>query len=167
MKCSSTWVSLAASKVEHAGEQLSEKSEFALPTKAFSVIADVTACSFAESLISGRVRAQVQDKTWATGDWYQIDLLHEGPEVFDKLNWILARIPMSTSITGWQSIDEGVSPISSRDSADRAHPNPADSRTALQDLLASPSQYPVDEKVQHDGTQWNHRRREWTRGCSV
>lgn len=127
MKCSSTWVSLAASEVEHAGEQLSEKSEFALPTKAFSVIADVTACSFAESLISGRVRAQVQDKAWATEDWYQIDLLHEGPEVFDKLNWILARIPMSTSITSWQSIDEGVSPISSRDSADRTHPNPADS----------------------------------------
>ncbi len=97
------WAPLAGAHIEARAE---DGTTFAIPAKGFALSAKPGSCSFAENLM----RATVQLDTglsvpWAKPEWSEIDLLHQGNAVFDRLAWLLSRIPNWDAFEEWQQVD--------------------------------------------------------------
>jgi hypothetical protein len=110
----SLWSTLKSSKIVHGTADAAD-STFSTLSTTFDLTADTTACSFADILLSAKVKqsAPVKALAWATPDWHEVDLVHEGPEVFSRLAWMLTKIPEWETFRDWQAISGKVRPSSS------------------------------------------------------
>lgn len=107
----SKWSSLAGSKILRGVTRVEETATLSLPTKAFELVADSKACSFAENVVTARVKFNPHDSKWASEDWREVDILHEGPALFSELAWVLGRLPELDVLKSWHLLDGEVRPF--------------------------------------------------------
>lgn len=80
-------------------------STIAMPATTLELDAGEGSCSSAQCLLTARAKLNSsEEKPWTTPSWYEIDILHDGPEVFTKLAWVLARLPEWSSLKEWQPV---------------------------------------------------------------
>lgn len=107
------WIALDGSKM--AGGVDTRLSTYSLPTSALTVTAAAGACSYAEAVLTARVDTSVAVREGLTlsNEWEQVDLLHQSLPVFEKVAWVLARVPALDAISDWQvvSLDVGCSAV--------------------------------------------------------
>ncbi|GAA5835472.1 hypothetical protein JCM11251_005244 [Rhodosporidiobolus azoricus] len=99
------WSVLDGSAVIAGGLEVGEESSFSTIKTGSPLSAAAEQCSQAEALLVAKVPlAKAPSTVWANENWHEVDLLHEGAEVFSKLNWVIARIPEWDSLAQWQSV---------------------------------------------------------------
>lgn len=106
----SFWTPLPASKIDHGSNDATD-STFATLSTSFDVTADQESCSYATNLLTATVKqaAPKNALSWARSAWHDVDLHHEGPEVFKKIGWMLAKIPDWDAFREWQTVAQEVS----------------------------------------------------------
>jgi hypothetical protein len=107
---SSKWSTLEGSTVNR--EVIDHSSSFALPSQVLTIKTGDAACTYAEALLTARVNTSdaFRAALAKSDEWEQVDLLRQGSEVFEKLSWILARIPALDKSSEWQVVHMTVSP---------------------------------------------------------
>lgn len=108
IQVTSYWSALDSSKIVHRTGQ--PDSLFSTLSTTFDLKADERACNSADCLLSAEVKqtAPSQDIVWARSDWHEVDLHHEGPDVFSKIAWMLAKIPEWDAFREWQAVSSDV-----------------------------------------------------------
>ncbi|SCV72512.1 BQ2448_4049 [Microbotryum intermedium] len=103
----SVWTPLPESHVVHEPVERADATFSTLSTT-FELTADAVACSFADNLLVARVEQAppARKLKWATEEWHEVDLHHEGPEVFSKISWMLTKIPAWETLREWQHITD-------------------------------------------------------------
>lgn len=83
---------------------LTEK--IARPANKLELSAGTLACQSAQLLLSADVQppASAEERPWLRPTWTNIDVLHQGPEVFDALGWIVARSQSLAAVKDWQAL---------------------------------------------------------------
>ncbi|GAA5872529.1 hypothetical protein JCM8547_006937 [Rhodosporidiobolus lusitaniae] len=100
------WTPLEGSKMAPGGTNVGEASHFSTIKTGFELAVSDEMCSLAEDLLRASVPlAQSPSDVWATENWHEVDLQHEGAEVFSKLAWLTARIPEWDNLSAWQSVE--------------------------------------------------------------
>ncbi|KAK4048042.1 hypothetical protein OIO90_005943 [Microbotryomycetes sp. JL221] len=101
----SHWTELEGAKIDCTSASVADATFSTLPGS-FDLTAGVEACSFADCLLSASVyqSAEQRSAAWAQPHWHEVDLQHEGPEVFSKISWMLARIPEWDAFKEWQPV---------------------------------------------------------------
>ncbi|KAI5478763.1 hypothetical protein MNV49_004589 [Pseudohyphozyma bogoriensis] len=110
LRVSSLWSSLSDSSIELDPREASEGSTLSMPESTLELGAAENSCSFAENLLTAKVKlakVEQESRPWLTEDWHEVDIPREGPEVFTKLAWIVARLPEWKALKDWQSLDDG------------------------------------------------------------
>lgn len=107
----SKWSPFAGSKIMRGVTPVEETATLSLPTKALELAGDSSACSFAENVVAARVKFEPHDSKWATEEWRQVDILHEGPALFSELAWVLGRLPELNLLKAWHLLDGEVRPL--------------------------------------------------------
>jgi hypothetical protein len=80
-------------------------ASYSLPAEPLSLSRSMGECKCVQALLSAQVEAaSVTDETMWTSDWTDVDLLHEGPEVFEKLAWITGRLKRLQVLKTWMSL---------------------------------------------------------------
>ncbi|SCZ92470.1 BZ3500_MvSof-1268-A1-R1_Chr5-2g07888 [Microbotryum saponariae] len=99
------WTPLPGSHIVHEKIDRADATFSTLSTT-FELTADAVACSFADNLLVARVEQAppARKLKWATEEWHEVDLHHEGPEVFSKISWMLTKIPAWDALREWQHI---------------------------------------------------------------
>lgn len=109
---SSLWSTLPSSKVSHSHGSATD-STFATLSTSFDLTADKDACSYATNLLTATVKQSAPSAKvpWARPEWHEVDLHHEGPEVFKKVGWMLSKIPEWDTFREWQKVSSEVTPL--------------------------------------------------------
>ncbi|GAA5867419.1 hypothetical protein JCM3774_002898 [Rhodotorula dairenensis] len=111
IEVASTFRPLEKVKIVPGGTDVNEASKFATIRTGGSLSVAEHKCQQAELLLTAHVPlAESPSPVWAGEHWHAVDLQHEGPEVFTKLGWMLARIPDWQSLREWQSVEAGTAP---------------------------------------------------------
>ncbi|KAM0792935.1 hypothetical protein ACM66B_002694 [Microbotryomycetes sp. NB124-2] len=107
VELASHWARAENAKIDHSSAASADATFALLPGK-FDLNASAGSCSFADCLLSASVRQDASDSeaVWAQKEWHEVDLQHEGPEVFTKIAWMMARIPEWDTFKDWQTISE-------------------------------------------------------------
>jgi hypothetical protein len=83
----------------------SESASYSLPSKPLSLSRSMGECGRAQALLLAQVdAASVADETMWSSGWTDVDLLHQGPEVFEKLAWITGRLKKLEVLKGWMPL---------------------------------------------------------------
>ncbi|GAA6003370.1 hypothetical protein JCM10207_000301 [Rhodosporidiobolus poonsookiae] len=100
------WSALDGASIAPGAIDVGEESRFSTIKTGFELsIADGT-CSQAEDLLLARVPlAEAPSTVWAKETWHEVDVQHEGADVFNKLAWMLARIPEWQNLKDWQTVE--------------------------------------------------------------
>ena len=150
VEISSTFRPLKDVKIVPGGTDVNEASKFATIKTGGSLSVAEHKCQQAELLLTAHVPlAKSPSPVWASEHWHAVDLQHEGPEVFTKLGWMLARIPDWQSLHEWQSVEADSAP------ADNCH-DCAPAPPVLQwirQLVAKPKSWEVSITAREDGKQ--------------
>ncbi|BGP05622.1 hypothetical protein JCM10049v2_001428 [Rhodotorula toruloides] len=106
-----TWMVLEQAKIAPGGADVNETSKFSTIQTGFELSVSTGQCSQAETLLTATVPlAKSPSPVWATEKWHEVDLQHQGAEVFSKLGWMLSRIPNWQALQEWQSVATGSIP---------------------------------------------------------
>ncbi|KAK4333158.1 hypothetical protein RTBOTA2_001878 [Rhodotorula toruloides] len=106
-----TWMVLEQAKIAPGGADVNETSKFSTIQTGFELSVTTGQCSQAETLLTATVPlAKSPSPVWATDKWHEVDLQHQGAEVFSKLGWMLSRIPNWQALQEWQSVATGSIP---------------------------------------------------------
>lgn len=99
------WMVLEQAKIAPGGADVNETSKFSTIQTGFELDVSTGQCSQAETLLTATVPlAKSPSPVWATEKWHEVDLQHQGAEVFSKLGWMLSRIPDWQALQEWQSV---------------------------------------------------------------
>ncbi|KAK4046509.1 hypothetical protein OIV83_006035 [Microbotryomycetes sp. JL201] len=103
----SHWTVAENTKIDHSSAASADASFALLPGK-FDLNAGAGSCAYADCLLSASVRhtASVSLAQWSQPEWHEVNLQHEGTEVFSKIAWMMARIPKWDTFRDWQTIPE-------------------------------------------------------------
>ena len=106
LSVTSKWLALTATDVNSSEASIAGASTFSVPSVNFSLEFEADACSFAEAILSAHVVTSdsVRDGISTSKEWEQVDLLHQGSDIFAKLAWILARFPQMRALEDWQIV---------------------------------------------------------------
>ncbi|GAA5939099.1 hypothetical protein JCM3775_003183 [Rhodotorula graminis] len=100
------WEPLPGGKLVAGASDVNEASKFSTIGAGFEVSVGDDKCAQAETLLVAHVPlAKSPSSIWAKEAWHDVDLQHEGAEVFTKLGWMLARIPEWDTLYDWQTVD--------------------------------------------------------------
>ncbi|GAA5990551.1 hypothetical protein JCM10908_003126 [Rhodotorula pacifica] len=111
IEIASTFRPLAAVKIVPGGTDVNEASKFATIKTGDPVSITEHKCQQAEVLLTAHVPlAKSPSPVWASEHWHSVDLQREGPEVFTKLGWMLARIPEWQTLHEWQIVEADSAP---------------------------------------------------------
>ncbi|GAA6033422.1 hypothetical protein JCM8097_006743 [Rhodosporidiobolus ruineniae] len=107
----SIWTALKGSSIAAGGINVGEASSFATIKTGFELAVSPKQCSHAEELLIAKVPlAEAPSSIWARENWHEVDLQHEGPEVFSKLAWMVSRIPDWENLGDWQGVEKASIP---------------------------------------------------------
>ncbi|GAA6053725.1 hypothetical protein JCM3770_003185 [Rhodotorula araucariae] len=108
------WEPLSGAKIVAGGTAVNEASRFSTIKTGLEISVAEGTCSQAETLLMAHVPLEKSPSAvWANETWHNVDLQHEGPEVFSKLGWMLARIPEWQALHDWQTVDTASLPAES------------------------------------------------------
>ena len=97
------WSHLTGARIE---AKVEDATTFAIPASGFALGAEAGACSYAENLLRATVQLDTGlNVAWAKPEWSEIDLVHQGNIVFDRLAWLLSRIPNWDAFEEWQKVE--------------------------------------------------------------
>ncbi|BGP18858.1 hypothetical protein JCM10213_003513 [Rhodosporidiobolus nylandii] len=100
------WSSLPDGKITAGGSEVTDASQFSTIKTGFELAVSENECGQAEDLLIAKVPlADSPSADWATESWHEVDLQHEGAEVFSKLAWMVARIPGWDNLKEWQTTE--------------------------------------------------------------
>ncbi|BGP45700.1 hypothetical protein JCM10450v2_001530 [Rhodotorula kratochvilovae] len=108
------WEPLEGARIVAGGTAVNEASRFSTIKTGIEISVAEGTCKQAETLLTAHVPlAKSPSAIWANETWHDVDLQHEGPEVFRKLGWMLARIPEWQTLHDWQAVDTVTLPAES------------------------------------------------------
>lgn len=103
------WSSLEGSKIVPGAINVDESSQFSTIKTGFELVGSEEDCLQAEDLLIAKIPlAKSPSDVWAKDTWHEVDLLHEGVDVFNKLAWMVSRIPEWQQLKEWQGIKADV-----------------------------------------------------------
>jgi hypothetical protein len=106
---SQVWFPLEGSKIVPGAIEVGEASQFSTIQTGFELVGGEDDCRQAEDLLVAKVPlASSPSEVWAKSTWHEVDLQHEGVEVFNKLAWMVCRIPEWQNLKEWQSVKSEV-----------------------------------------------------------
>ncbi|GAA5977088.1 hypothetical protein JCM11641_001296 [Rhodosporidiobolus odoratus] len=103
---SQTWAPVESVKIAANGPLTGGESQFSTIKTGFELAIGHDKCGQAEDLLFANVPlANSPSDVWAKEEWHEVDLQHEGPEVFAKLAWMVSRIPDWQNLKEWQAVE--------------------------------------------------------------
>ncbi|GAA5896190.1 hypothetical protein JCM6882_008514 [Rhodosporidiobolus microsporus] len=103
---SEVWSALAGSFISAGGLDVDEASQFSTIETGFDLAVSTDKCAHAEVLLNAQVPlAKAPSADWAKESWHEVDIQHEGADVFNKLAWMFPRIPNWDHLKTWQGVE--------------------------------------------------------------